>query len=796
MDMKNPFLKLAAAIALLFVSTSTLTSQTVDPVWLRKQWKALWITVPEASTDGYGVYLFRKSFDLTSVPDSFVVHVSADNRYKLYVNGQLVSLGPARGDVLHWNFESVDLTPYLRVGNNVVSAQVWNDGESRPTANISLRTGFILQGNTEETYLLNTGATWKCIQDKSYHPTMVDLKTKYVAGPGEYIDMEKHICGWKASGFDDHSWEKAQVITPGYPKNKIAYGGPEGWMLMPSILPQMEIKPERLAHVCKSAGVILPKSFPASKVPVTIPANTVATLLLDQSHLTNAYPTLIFSEGKGGSITLRYAEALYTSYPAKDNRNEVDGKVFIGRVDSIVPNGNKNQEFTSLSWRTFRYIELKVVTKNAPLVLEDIYGSFTGYPFIMNARLDTDRKDLLKILEIGWRTARLCAVDTYMDCPYYEQLQYVGDTRIQAVVSMYNSGDDRLVKNALNQFDYSRQPEGIVLSRYPASIPQYIPPYSLWYVGMLHDYMMYGKDTDFVKDKLFGVRQMLNYFQKYQQSDGSLKNLPWWNFTDWAPKWPLGVRKFGEDGTSAVLDLQLLWAYQLAADMEQQIGMKEFSGLYQQKAESLKETIRNKYWDSTRNMFADRAEKDLFSQHTNSLAILTGVVSGEEATAISNLMLSDDELSQASIYFKYYLHLALVKAGLGNDYLNWLGTWYEYMNLGLTTWGETYEVKSTRSDCHAWGSSPNIEFFRTILGIDSKAPGFKEVRIEPHLGLLKAIGGEMPHPQGSIKVNYKLATNGQLTAMIQLPVGVTGVFLWKGKELPLNEGNNNFKIEK
>ena len=76
------------------------------------------------------------------------------------------------------------------------------------------------------------------------------------------------------------------------------------------------------------------------------------------------------------------------------------------------------------------------------------------------------------MLEIGWRTARLCAVETYMDCPYYEQLQYIGDTRIQALVSLFNSGDDRLAKNAIDQLDQSRLPDGVTLSRYPSRTPR------------------------------------------------------------------------------------------------------------------------------------------------------------------------------------------------------------------------------------------------------------------------------------------------------------------------------------
>ena len=89
--------------------------------------------------------------------------------------------------------------------------------------------------------------------------------------------------------------------------------------------------------------------------------------------------------------------------------------------------------------------------------------------------------------------------------------------------------------------------------------------------------------------------------------------------------------------------------------------------------------------------------------------------------------LNDSSLIQATIYFRYYVHQALKVAGMGDHLLDNLQIWRDQMALGLTTWAEMPEP--TRSDCHAWGASPNIEFFRILLGIDSNAPGFKSIRI-------------------------------------------------------------------
>ena len=155
---------------------------------------------------------------------------------------------------------------------------------------------------------------------------------------------------------------------------------------------------------------------------------------------------------------------------------------------------------------------------------------------------------LNKILEVGWRTARLDAHETYTDCPYYEQLQYVGDTRIQALVSLYNSGDDRLMRNAIEQIANSTLAEGITESRYPHNIHQEIPTFSLIWISMLHDYYMYQGDSNFIKDNLRISRQVLSFFNKFQQPDGSVHNAPYWEFTDWvnAPGWNSGVAPIGE----------------------------------------------------------------------------------------------------------------------------------------------------------------------------------------------------------------------------------------------------------
>ena len=784
-------MKSSFTVSILMASLLLVKNSFSQPAVLpdRKEWNADWIAAPNDPGNHYGVYYFRKTISLPATPASFIIHLSADNRYKLYVNGTLVSLGPTRGDYYFWNYETVDLASWLVAGKNTIAALVWNEAEFRPEAQISFRTGFILQGHSPAEEILNTNTSWKCIRDAGHQPVPGYF---FAASKGEMVDMNQAIKGdWTADGYDDSAWQPAAKVSDGRLKG-MAWG--TDWALAPSILPPREMIYQRIPVLRMATGISVPPGFPGQKTSLTIPANTAVALLLDQTYETNAYVTLHFGGGKDAGISLGYAESLYekgSKGTAKGNRNEIEGKEFIGRKDSLIADGSQGQSYTTLNFRTFRYIRLLVQTKNDPLVIDDLYGTFTGYPFKRTSVFNTVDTEITKMLDIGWRTARLNAWETYTDCPYYEQLQYIGDTRIQAMVSYYNTSDDRLARNALNELDDSRLPEGVTRSCYPTKGTQVISTFSLWYICMLHDYWMYRGDDDFIKNKLPGERGILDFFSKYQLPDGSIKDMPYWAFVDWVGN--MGGGPKGSDGCAAIYDLQLLWAYQWAAEMEAKIGLHDYAVIYDQKASQLKATIRRKYWDPVKKLYADTKEKTGFSQHVNSLAILTGMVSDAEMPAVANALLNDKSLTICTIYFKYYLNQALVKAGLGDHYMDWLDIYRENMAMGLTTWAEVSDVNTTRSDCHAWGSSPNIEFFRTVLGIDSYAPGFKKIKITPHLGTLTNVSGEIPHPNGKVAVSYVLEKD-KWNIKISLPPQTSGQFIWKNKTYLLKAGENDWVI--
>ena len=151
-----------------------ITLSEAQPVDLSQIWPAHWIGHPEGPHREYAVFHFRKSFELEAVPDTLVVHSSGDNRYQLYVNGQLVTWGPQRGDLRHWFYESTNIAPHLKPGGNVIVATVINYGSHPPDAQLTVQTAFLLCADRSEYKFLNTNASWAVNHNEAYAPNIVD----------------------------------------------------------------------------------------------------------------------------------------------------------------------------------------------------------------------------------------------------------------------------------------------------------------------------------------------------------------------------------------------------------------------------------------------------------------------------------------------------------------------------------------------------------------------------------------------------------------------------------------------
>jgi alpha-L-rhamnosidase len=763
------------------ILAATLSAQTIPVVW-----HAQWIAAADGPARDYDVVTFRRQLELAALPQRFVVDVSADTRFELHVNGKRVNAGPALADVGHWRYEVYDLAPYLTTGQNEIAAIVWNFGTSAPIAQMSSQTAFLLSAENPKNQWVDTGKEWQTSRETGRTLGHSERLGYYAAGPDEIMDGRKIDWDWdRPSGHDRNVWLQAKELGNAAPRD--AQNSPTRWTLQKDELPSMQYTAISAGRVVRVGGA----AITSLEKPVTIPAHADVTLLLDRGELTTAYPSLEISGGEGGSVELTYAEALYDDQGQKGNRNQIDGRHISGVEDRIVSDGQLHA-YRPLWWRTWRYLQIEVKTGDQPLTIEHLEAFYTAYPFTALGRFDSDDPELGKIWQTGWRTAQLCAHETYMDTPYWEQMQYVGDTRIQALISYAVTGDDRLARQAMLAYRDSLLTDGLTQSRYPSSLTQVIPPFSLLWVGMLHDFWMYRDDPEFAGSLLPGTRGVLDWFSARQRPDGLLGRIEWWPFVDWSP--PLyegGVPPQQADGGSSAITLQFIAALRDAAELEQQLGETERATRYRAQAERAAAGLMRLSWDEGKGLMAETPAKASFSQQANSLAVLLDVIPKERQRAVMEKVLASSTaaattpMSQASYYFRFYLARAMVHAGLGEQYIPQLDPWRKMLALGLSTWAENPEP--TRSDSHAWSAHPTYDLSTIVGGIGPSSPGFKTVEIAPHLGDLQRASAAMPTPKGLVQVRYTKAGSAW-KAVVTLPPNLTGELTWQGRARPLHAG--------
>ncbi|MFA6568680.1 MAG: alpha-L-rhamnosidase C-terminal domain-containing protein [Victivallales bacterium] len=771
-------------------------------------WPAWWVDHPERPLAMPSVAVFRLKFKLDTGA-TLRLHVSADNRYRIFLDGHSFGHGPERGDVQHWFFETYE--GEVPAGEHTLSVQTWWLGEKAPYAQMSVRPGFMLAAEGAFLEQMSTGhAKWETALMPGIE--FIQPGNAWGAGWNVRVDGPAYPWGWENGG-DGLGWRDAQKITEAVSSEWKNETRPY-WMLAPAALPPMLDEPadagvlrhlaEGVAPYPVSAERHLSNEAPAWKdwlsghAPVHIPAGTGRTVLIDLENYYCAYPELLVSGGKGTRIRLQWAEGLFLKADGggKGRRDETEGKFFYGGTgDEFLPDGGEKRLFTTLWWQAGRYLELTVTTGDLPVTLERLSLRSTGYPLKMEGRFDASDRRFSRLLPIAERAMQMCSHETYMDCPYYEQLMYVGDTRLEVLTTYAMTPDTRLPRKAMLMFDWSRRNSGFTQSRYPSRVCQIIPPFSLWWICMIHDYWTWRNDEVFVKERMPGVRAVTEAFRSLLRPDGLIGAPNGWNFTDWVKEplpWQAGIPPEADFAPSSVLNLHFALVLVLKAEMEASFGEHQLAERDRATATMLTDAVMRTFWDEEKGLIADDSNHKLFSEHAQCLALLGGLPDEDKRRIIGDSLCSTPGLSKTTIYFAHYLFETYRLLGRDELFLERLELWFQLPEHGFKTTFE--EPEPSRSDCHAWGAHPLFHCYATILGIRPDAPGFSRVRIAPMPGRLKQVSGTLPHPRGEIEVKLERGDGDSLDAVVRLPTGIAGVFAWKGMERQLKTGRNILKF--
>jgi hypothetical protein len=770
---------------------------------LEGRWRAAYGWTAERGGPGLAVRRFRLKWTLPGAPSQYIVYVSADSRYRLWVNGQAVGRGPLKGTLRHYHYEVYDLAPYLHAGDNLIAAEVRWFGEHTPTSEVhSRRPGFLFQG--PEDVGLDTPGQWRVLVDRSVEPDVTPYisNAHHFLGHWEIVDGRAYPSGWTDASFDDTGWE--DVITTGPADVPGRWGESHPLqVLYPRDVPALVEEPRRFVRTVRD-GREGEHLFGEEPLGWTLSQGQGGEVVLDAGALTTGYPRLTFRGGAGRTVQVIYGECLLRMedregrrVPIKGVRDDWQAGDVHGYRDTVVlPGGSFAYE--PFHWRTFWFVKIVVSAGTTPFTLEDVAYQFTTYPQTRLATFDSSVPDTDRLWEVSWRTLQLCAHETYEDCPYYEQLNYVADSRLQALCSLVLAGEANLARRTIRLYRDSVRPDGLVHSRVPSVVPQILPFFALIWILMVEDYWRYvgPRDCAFVRSTLNVVDGVLWFFRERLTENGFVGQLPPWRIVDRAPGWRNGEPPAVAAGESTYATCLYLCALDAAKRLHVEVGEPADAQRWRSVTEWLRKSVREQAWSEEEGLFLEGRGRiaDGLSQHSQAMAILAEVPTAEQTRKLLGRLTSDSSLHRMQFQKSFYLARALEKAGgyaaFGTHVLE---LWRAALARNVSTWPEYPDP--TRSDCHAWSSWIAADFITCVLGIRPSKPGFAEIQIAPHTESGTYARGSAPTPVGTVSVDWRrdpesgeihlrASTPAESPTWIELP-GIEPQFCRGGGEISL-----------
>lgn len=797
--------------------------------------EADWIWHPSPGVPPGGRFLrFRRDFE-SDGKSPLEFEVSADERYELILDGELIARGPDRcGGARLWFCQRYRTR--LPAGRHCLDAVVWKGNAKAPNAQLTWREdcgGFVLKARDGYDAQLSTGtAAWRVadltgtrLTRESYPFNPVGAQCE-VAGTG-LEDEEPPPSAWR-----DAALIRGRVVDN--PANAESYVA-GGWCLYPSILPSQlsrRIRPGCFraadnqafptggvwcaeaqewgsnavfaASSARHSAVAAMNGLLASGRPVRISAHERIRFLWDLGDYYCAYPELRLHGGKGARLRWRWAEALYEGdcfdwhtlvepghvRKGDSRRDEFVGKYFYGIADVFRPDGRAKAVFTVPWWRSGRWCLLEVETASEPLELAEVSIVESRYPFEPTAKFACTDATVAPVRDLCVRGLQMCFHDMVFDCPHYEQQMYPGDARVQLLTASAMSADSRLQRQAFRLLESSQREDGLFAITWPSQWSTLSPTYSMVMALMLGDYALWRDEPDWVCARMPSVRKLLFGLERYADGEGLLDRLPGWPFMDWVPDWKNGVAPDGRagEGVSSVNNLLYLLALRSATAIEEYLGEPELAARWRRRADGLSAAINRVFWCERRGLVADTRRQDRFSEHAQCLAILGGALSPERARRAFDGLVTAPDLARCTVYFSHYLFDAYCQRGRADLFMKRLDLWRDFVRQGLKTPLEA--PGDARSDCHGWGAHPLYHLQAGVAGVRPLEPGFKSVLVAPQPCGLQKIVSVSPTPRGDVKLS--LETDGaSVRGVVTLPDSLPGVFRWKGEDRPLKAGQEN-----
>ena len=636
-----------------------------------------------------------------------------------------------------------------------------------------------------------------------------DTKTPLIDGSNtafvENFDFGRSVVGWEAAEYNDSNWENATFIRqdwwPPRKGNVKDFARMSPWhTLVPRDLPYLEetLRPvkkvfeigecaeasmagrgEAVEHMpilgimqhritplnhCKIQNL---DGFINQTLPLKIQNYSPKTLydnepyrstwmVFDMGELLMGYPTIEVEGSRGTNMEVSYAPFL------------IDGQF----NPSIVPDNLGDRvgltggkiRWEAQELRTFRYLGIYIGNTDKPVTITFAGVKQTYYPFKTNAPFKLGDEMLEKLSNASQKTIKIITHDAFTD-NYRERKEYI-QTGWYAGIGNYSSfGDPYLMRRCLVQIADDQFQNGFLPMSAPNKPKIGILEADFFWQMSLYDYYMYSGDATTTKNLLVNLKRDLVAIEDLESKDGVLDSPPhpyWIDHTD-----------LDRRGINFTLNGWYALALDDDAKLFKLMGDSEASNKCAEKANKIKQYLKNNFWNETKGLFAETMlngkQSNSFDEISNGVALILKIADKNQASSIAEKIRTNDE-TQVMVrpaVLMYWPVEGLFSAGHGDVAIQILksrfkvmmqheeGTLWEGWN--LYTFNQSGRVYAkTRSATQAEQVFHPDVFVRNLLGCEIVKPGAKELRISYTGNMLKNMEGFVPTLQGNVKISWTL----------------------------------------
>lgn len=770
-----------------------------------KQWKAKWIWADENLKSE--AILARKVFELKNVPVSSILKITASDFYQLYINGKYINRGPARSAAHHQSFDCIDVSSYLKEGENLIAVRaVFEPGAK--SYQFDARAGLLIQMELDE-QLIVSDDSWRLMEDASWDKDSPSI-SRFQRDVCDRVDMRHYEQHWFSLAYDDSKWPMATELirNEGWPAHQRGVK-PSTFINPWTNLVQRDI-PMLQETIVVADKLILVKGYQDEHKELV--AEKIALTGETDKHLKKSIGRqeaieLRFNDNEKGRLLVFDFGEIINGFPKLDIQGTVGTQVSVLCAPYVLNNqfcatlvDAKSEDRITLSgerdlweasyFKPCRYMAVWIENKGKPVKISSIALRGLSYPYELKGQMESkDSPWVNAYFEASAKTIDVCTTDAITD-NYRERRQYAQTGYYGALGNYYTFGDMALQRRYLIQIAQEQMADGIMPAYAPIATTDYmvILDSNCFWLKSFWNYYLYSGDTETVKQLLPTAERLLELLDGFTNENGLIDNPPYAYWLDHAMN--------DRSGANFTLNTHYLEALENYADILDWLDKGE-SEVYIERALSIRNSLQQQFWNDSLGLFVDALvggkQSEKISEHANAMALALNIASKEQGDRIAQSILEDDNnnfimrasgMTMLTPAMSYYLHKGLCEYGYVKESFDLFKTRFGHMienNTNQTLWEEWWRhgtgrtgkfmANKTRSDAQTESAFPPALFAEYLFGLKPVEPGLRKWTLKYFNSGVKNLEGIIPVGDEKMHIEWYNGKKKKLSLIV--PIGVS-----------------------